>query len=346
MSAVPSLGTYDAATGVWSVGDLDPVPLDPAPTIDQATLSLTVRAPNPGTFVNTASSDRAGAFPYDPDTANNTDSATLVATLEPADLAVAKSAEPISLSVGATSVFTVVTTNLGPGVARDAVLDDTFPEGLRPITVSDARCTISGQSVRCAFGTMASGASIGVDIAAVATTAGTWTNTATVSGSSPDPVTENNTATASVTATAVAAPIPGTVIVTKRTTGPATGVFGFTFGATSFTLVADASHTITGVAPGTYTLVESASGAWRLQTLECTDPTGDSVVTVAERQASIVVASGETVSCTFTNAFSGGQLPATGNRGIAQSLAAALTLIGLGGLLVAVDQRRRRALTG
>jgi hypothetical protein len=135
------------------------------------------------------------------------------------------------------------------------------------------------------------------------------------------------------------------VIIVKRTTEPTTARFSFSLGGETFTLARDESRTLSNVMPGTYVVTEPEQGAWRLSNLACTDPSGDSVVTIADRQASIVVAPGETVTCTFTNSPTG-QLPATGNRQLGASLAAAVVLIGLGMLLVSVDWRRRRALLG
>ncbi len=101
------------------------------------------------------------------------------------------------------------------------------------------------------------------------------------------------------------------------------------------------SFTLRNVMPGTYVVTEPAARAWRLTNVTCTDPSGDSVVTIADRGASIVVAPGETVTCTFTNAPAG-TLPATGNGPLASSLATAVTLVGLGAVLVALRRRGRR----
>ncbi|MDO8614304.1 MAG: hypothetical protein Q7T33_01030 [Dehalococcoidia bacterium] len=58
----------------------------------------------------------------------------------------------------------------------------------------------------------------------------------------------------------------------------------------------------TGHAPGACTVIEDAPAAtWNLTALVCTDPTSNSTGTVGTRTASIDLAPGETVSCTFTN---------------------------------------------
>ena len=55
------------------------------------------------------------------------------------------------------------------------------------------------------------------------------------------------------------------------------------------------------VAPSStpYAVTESAASGYRLSSITCTD--GDSAGTVATRTASIKVAAGETVRCTFVN---------------------------------------------
>ncbi len=54
--------------------------------------------------------------------------------------------------------------------------------------------------------------------------------------------------------------------------------------------------------PGSYTITEGTLPVgWTLSDISCTDPTGDSSGNVSTRQASIQLAAGETVTCTFTN---------------------------------------------
>jgi LPXTG-motif cell wall-anchored protein len=72
----------------------------------------------------------------------------------------------------------------------------------------------------------------------------------------------------------------------------------------------------------------------------CTDATGDSVVTIADRQATIVVAPGETVTCEFTNTRSG-ILPQTGNNDLRQMLSMVAMLAAMGALLVMFNRRHR-----
>ncbi|HVF79423.1 MAG TPA: hypothetical protein VNA28_14095, partial [Solirubrobacteraceae bacterium] len=98
----------------------------------------------------------------------------------------------------------------------------------------------------------------------------------------------------------------GRLIVEKQTLpdGDAAS-FGFTTdasGAGTFSLTDEATES-RDVAPGTYTATESAKAGWELTGLSCSD--GDSTVDEDARTATIVVAPGETVTCTFTNTKDG-----------------------------------------
>lgn len=77
--------------------------------------------------------------------------------------------------------------------------------------------------------------------------------------------------------------------------------FGFTGFAGSFSLADGGVKTISRVAPSStpYAVTESAASGYRLTSISCND--GDSSGTVGTRTASIKVAAGETVRCTFVN---------------------------------------------
>ena len=94
---------------------------------------------------------------------------------------------------------------------------------------------------------------------------------------------------------------PATITIIKRAE-PASGeVFGFTLGADSFGLASGASKTFPGLKPGTYEAREQVLPGWELVGLACTDPTGDTRVSVGTGLATINVSSGESVTCTYTN---------------------------------------------
>ena len=95
----------------------------------------------------------------------------------------------------------------------------------------------------------------------------------------------------------------GTIIIAKQTF-PAGGTgFGFSESITSgtFSLSDGATRTFTGVAPGTYSVTENdpSASSFSLADVSCDD--ADSAGNVATRTASIAVAAGEVVRCTFRN---------------------------------------------
>ena len=95
----------------------------------------------------------------------------------------------------------------------------------------------------------------------------------------------------------------GKVEIKKVTDPHETGgtAFGFSGFAGAFSLTDGAVKTVTGVLPRTdpYAVTESAAAGYRLTSISCTD--ADSTGAVASRTASIRVAPGETVRCTFLN---------------------------------------------
>jgi hypothetical protein len=100
-------------------------------------------------------------------------------------------------------------------------------------------------------------------------------------------------------------PPPPAKIVVRKVTVPAgaTASFAFTaptLDADGFSLTDGQSATFDNLAAGTYVVTEGSLDGWTLQTLACADPTANT--TTAGAVATIDVAAGETVTCTFTNA--------------------------------------------
>ena len=91
----PSQGTYDPTTGLWTVGTVTP----PRP----ATLTIQAQVVSANAQTNTATISHADQF--DPDTANNT--ATATETPQHADLALLKTVSDSTPNVGDTITYTV-----------------------------------------------------------------------------------------------------------------------------------------------------------------------------------------------------------------------------------------------
>ena len=215
--ATPSQGTYDSATGLWTVGSLA--------NAGSAGLTLTARVTQAGTVTNTASvtaRDQA-----DPDLTDNTASVT-VTTETIADLGITTTLTGTAVP-GLPTTYTIVVTNIGPSPVTAASVTDVFPVAL----VAPAWTCVADQGSSCAAasgtGNVASTVTLEAGdratftvtglIAANAT--GLLANTATVTAPAgavdPDPA--NNTATSSVALTPSA-----TLQITKA--GPVTAVAG------------------------------------------------------------------------------------------------------------------------
>ena len=111
VSATPSQGTYDSVTGVWTVGTVD---RRRAADADRSRPRWSAPARRP------TRRPSAHADQFDPNTANNTASAT--ETPQQADLAVTKTVSDPTPNVGDTITFTVTLTNNGPDAATDVTV--------------------------------------------------------------------------------------------------------------------------------------------------------------------------------------------------------------------------------
>ncbi|MGH2705533.1 MAG: MSCRAMM family protein [Actinomycetota bacterium] len=105
---------------------------------------------------------------------------------------------------------------------------------------------------------------------------------------------------------------PGTIVIDKDAIPDSSQDFSFKgtgTGLSDFVLDDDADVTLsntrsfTGLHPGTYGVSESAAASWVLTKLACEDP--DVTVSLDNRHVDIVLAAGETISCTFTNVKQG-----------------------------------------
>ena len=118
VSATSSQGSYDTATGLWTVGSIGKA--------GSALLSITARVTQAGTVTNTASV--TASDPPDPDPTDNT-SSVILTTQTIADLAITKTLTG-SLVPGRVTTYSIVVTNTGPSPVTAASVSDLFPAGL------------------------------------------------------------------------------------------------------------------------------------------------------------------------------------------------------------------------
>jgi hypothetical protein len=108
----------------------------------------------------------------------------------------------------------------------------------------------------------------------------------------------------------VIAPGAGYLVIQKATTPATTANFSFTLspaardGTTGYSAPGSdgsggpGSSSLIAVAPGTYSVTETVPGAWQLSTASCTDGSSSFA---ANAVTGIVVATGQTITCTFNN---------------------------------------------
>lgn len=204
--ATPSQGSYDSATGNWSVGTLAK---NATATL---TLTATLAAGSEGkNITNTAS--KVSADQTDSNTANNSESIIITPQLLTIDLRLTKSVDNASPVEGNNVTFTLTLYNLhGSRSATGVVVTDTLPAGLTFVSASTATGTFTAPAVGSTGDVVWTVGSVGamsnVTLILTAKTGcgsvgSTYTNSATVSAKDQiDPDLTNNTATKAVTPTA------------------------------------------------------------------------------------------------------------------------------------------------
>lgn len=128
-SATPSVGTFDAATGIWDVGT---VPLS-ATVSSPLTLTIQVRADSATTGFNIVTITDSDV--WDPNTRNN--SAKTPTTGLEADLIMSKTVNDVSPNVGDTLTYALTVDNAGPSLAQAVVVTDTIPAGTTFVSASN-----------------------------------------------------------------------------------------------------------------------------------------------------------------------------------------------------------------
>jgi uncharacterized repeat protein (TIGR01451 family) len=194
VSATPDQGTYDVASGVWTVGTLA--------NGESATLLIADQAA-PDAKTNTATVSHSDQF--DPDLVNN----TATVTIDPlqADVALTKTVNNPHPEIGDEVVFTVKAANNGPDPAGDVTVLDPLPNGLSFVAAQVSQGTYDPGVGLWSVGTVAPGTHETLTVTALVVAAGLHTNSAEVSHSDEfDPDPSDNTATAAVTAASPPSP--------------------------------------------------------------------------------------------------------------------------------------------
>ncbi|MFD7154615.1 LPXTG cell wall anchor domain-containing protein [Kribbella sp. NPDC059898] len=156
-------------------------------------IRVAVAASQTGAVTNAAS---VSSKTTDPDPSNNKTEVTTDVE-QVADVEVIKTSDDATVVAGGGVTYRLTVVNHGPSDATAVTATDSLPTSLKIITV-DPKCTATGQTVRCALGTIPAGKAVTVVITATLDPSyqGTsLTNTATATSPVTDPDESNNSST-------------------------------------------------------------------------------------------------------------------------------------------------------
>jgi len=206
------------------------------------------------TIVNTAD---ANSGTSDPVSSNNaTTTSVLVEVAADADMALSMQVSPSPVYVSSPITYTIQVSNLGLSSASTVTVVDTLPSMLAGVsaTTSSGSCGApTGGTITCNLGTVASGASpITISVTGTSPgTAGTLTNSATVSTTTTDPVSSNNTATVVTVVQPLVCGTPGK----DGAGGTLTGVVNTYYAGVGTPAAGTASLTVTTPSSGSATQI-------------------------------------------------------------------------------------------
>ncbi|HVS50545.1 MAG TPA: sortase, partial [Candidatus Dormibacteraeota bacterium] len=194
VSALPSTGTYNATTGVWNVGGLA--------NGSNAMLTIVATATSTTTVTNTAT--KTGEVEPDPVAGNNSASASVTGVS--ADIAVTKTVNQTTPSVGQNVTYTLVAHNLGPSAAPGVRFHDALPAGVTYVSYTATQGTYDPTTGIWDVGTMANGTTVTLSLVVKVASSGSIVNTVTTLGGAYfDPNLSNNVSSAAM----VASGLPG-----------------------------------------------------------------------------------------------------------------------------------------
>ncbi|GAB2529101.1 hypothetical protein GCM10027189_04880 [Rufibacter soli] len=192
VSATPSFGTYNAATGLWTIGTLT--------TNGTQTLTILARPTVTGSLVVTSAQSHTET---DTQSSNNAASSTITvsATADVAVMNVITSPAKTTYANGDAVTYTVMVTNNGPSAATSVVVTDKLPASLTFVSATNSAGTGSYNSAtgEWSVGTLANGTSATLTLTATVNQSAAITTTATQTHSEFDNVAGNNVASTTIT---------------------------------------------------------------------------------------------------------------------------------------------------
>ena len=176
VSSTADLGSYDATTGVWTVGNMLP----------NATLVLRIQATVAAARTVTNTAEILAVAESDPDSTPNNDqpseddqtTVTVIPVGATVDLALTQVVSDLSPQVGGQTAITLTLANDGPGTATGIQVRDVLPTGLTYASFDAALGSYDPGTGLWTISSMPPGESARLRVTATAATAGTLTNTA------------------------------------------------------------------------------------------------------------------------------------------------------------------------
>jgi uncharacterized repeat protein (TIGR01451 family) len=195
VTSTASQGTYTSGSGDWNIGAVA--------NGATATLQIQAKVNSTSTLTNTATISNSSQF--DPNTGNNTASATI--TPQGADLGLGMIVSNANPNINDVVTFTITLNNAGPNQATNVQVSDLLPTGLSLQGSNASQGTyVSGV---WNVGAVSTSAAATLTIQAKVTASGAQTNTATITHSDQsDPTNANNSASASIGTGSSAASAP------------------------------------------------------------------------------------------------------------------------------------------
>lgn len=121
-----------------------------------------------------------------------------------ADMSIAISDSPDPIVAGNVLTYSITLTNNGPDGATNVSVTDALPSNVQFVSADSTQGSCTGSTtVTCDLGGVANGATAGVTIRVRPASAGSVSNTASVTATEADPTASNNTVTSSTTVTQV-----------------------------------------------------------------------------------------------------------------------------------------------
>ncbi|WP_458457036.1 hypothetical protein [Methanobrevibacter sp.] len=181
ISAAPSAGSFDNDAGIWDIGNLN--------VSQSVSLVLVTQVLTNDTFINVVV---VNSTTPDSNESNNHANNTTVA--EPVcDVAITKLVNASNVEIGDVVEWTIIVVNNGPSTARDVVVTDTLPDGVKLVEIPE-NCKQDGNTVIWNVGDLNVDTPVSLTLLTQVLIEGNLTNVVVVNSTTPDSNESNNKA--------------------------------------------------------------------------------------------------------------------------------------------------------